>query len=383
MVRAGLGALWVGAIAIAAGPARPCIQWLPTGRDGAGEVRVIGLPRTALGRPSLKGTALAQVLRVYVCSDPCEARAVEALPDLWGHLAIEEGHLVFRPRHTVAPGLTLVGRFDGPVFDRLTGAMGTPSLELRHTFPLSNSDPPAITAVYPSGDTIPENTLRMYVTFSAPMSLRGVDQHVHLMTESGDDIPLAFVDVPGGLWDPLRTRLTLLIHPGRVKRGVALRTSMGPVLIEGSTVRLRIDALARGVNGRRLAAEASHTWLVGPPQHDPIDPSTWDISPPESPRGSLIVSFPHALDQALARRAIVVRSDRDEPVGGEVRLEDGETRLVFTPFEPWRADEAYRLSVDSTLEDTAGNRLGRPFEQRAGAPTLPVPAERRFVVRLH
>ncbi len=42
-------------------------------------------------------------------------------------------------------------------------------------------------------------------------------------------------------------------------------------------------------------------------------------------------------------------------------MEQGETRWTFTPRAPWRPGE-YQLVAAATLEDVAGNRIGRPFE---------------------
>lgn len=48
-------------------------------------------------------------------------------------------------------------------------------------------------------------------------------------------------------------------------------------------------------------------------------------------------------------------------VEGSIQVDRNETRWGFTPQQPWRAGD-YSLSVDTTLEDLAGNRINRPFE---------------------
>lgn len=49
------------------------------------------------------------------------------------------------------------------------------------------------------------------------------------------------------------------------------------------------------------------------------------------------------------------------PVAGDADVRAAETRWVFTPREPWQ-DREYQLAALAALEDTAGNRVGRPFE---------------------
>jgi hypothetical protein len=59
-------------------------------------------------------------------------------------------------------------------------------------------------------------------------------------------------------------------------------------------------------------------------------------------------------------RALGVRRD-DASVEGDVIIDQAETRWTFTPKQPWRGG-AYRLLALDTLEDVAGNQIGRAFE---------------------
>jgi hypothetical protein len=114
---------------------------------------------------------------------------------------------------------------------------------------------PQVTAVFPSGDTLPENALRVYVHFSQPMQARDAHRHVRLEQQDGRLVPLAFVEVQHGLWDPRRMRLTLLFHPGRIKRGVAPGEKLGPPLLAGEGYRLVVDAAMCDASGRPLGRD--------------------------------------------------------------------------------------------------------------------------------
>ncbi len=74
-----------------------------------------------------------------------------------------------------------------------------------------------VTDVYPAGDVIPENLLRMYVQFSGPMGQQGGLDHVVLLDARGREMPDALLPLDTELWNGDRTRFTLLFDPGRVK----------------------------------------------------------------------------------------------------------------------------------------------------------------------
>ena len=48
-------------------------------------------------------------------------------------------------------------------------------------------------------------------------------------------------------------------------------------------------------------------------------------------------------------------------VAGAATVSRNENQWRFTPSAPWKPGD-YNLTVDSALEDLAGNRIGRPFD---------------------
>jgi hypothetical protein len=67
------------------------------------------------------------------------------------------------------------------------------------------------------------------------------------------------------------------------------------------------------------------------------------------------------MDQALAQRLLRVEDESGAPVEGSVLLTDQERRWTFTPGSVWRPGR-YQLIIPTTLEDLAGNNIGKPFE---------------------
>ena len=65
-----------------------------------------------------------------------------------------------------------------------------------------------VAAVYPTGPEVPENHLRLYIVFSAPMGLGSGNAHVRLLDERGDPVADAFLPLDVDLWNADRTRYT-------------------------------------------------------------------------------------------------------------------------------------------------------------------------------
>ena len=87
----------------------------------------------------------------------------------------------------------------------------------------------------------------------------------------------------------------------------------------------------------------------------------------------LVIDFPESLDAALLLRFIDVVDPAGKPVRGKVSLDNEEKRWIFSPDIAWQPGK-YTLEVLSTLEDLAGNKIGRSVDaDRAGqAPQTPV-----------
>ena len=76
--------------------------------------------------------------------------------------------------------------------------------------------------VYPSADRLPENQLKFYLHFSAPMSQGDCYRHIKLLDARGKAVDLPFLELDQELWDPTGTRFTLFFDPWRIKRAISL-----------------------------------------------------------------------------------------------------------------------------------------------------------------
>jgi hypothetical protein len=218
-----------------------------------------------------------------------------------------------------------------------------------------------VRAIYPSGDPIPENQLRMYIEFSAPMGLRSGIEYLQLLDEHGIDVPGPFLPLDYEFWNRDHTRFTVFFDPGRVKKGILPNRQMGRALQAGHSYRLVVRADWRDANGVPLKDAFTRSFRVGPADTQPLNPAEWRIAAPKpGGRSPLVVTFPEPMDRGLLLRALAARRN-GEVLDGDIAIEANETRWTFTPRDPWRAGP-YELLAMSILEDRAGNQIGRAFE---------------------
>lgn len=312
------------------------------------------------------------LLAVYVAG---QGSAQEDHPAMLGAYRIEARGLRFHPRFPLTAGLRYRAVFNP---DRLPNRSGSEQREPDRAGENRKSQPAVLAEfempapamrrttvvehVYPSTNRLPENQLKFYLHFSAPMSRGEAYDRVHLLNGSGEKVDGAFLELGEELWDPEGKRFTLLIDPGRIKRGLKPREDLGPVLEQGNPYTLIVEGDWLDANGNPLTDAYRKEFHVEAPDEEPIDVAAWTIKPaPAGTQKPLTVSFPGPLDHALLERLLTVTDAGGRGVAGAIRVEDGETTWRFTPDLPWKAGR-YEIVVETILEDLAGNSIGRPFE---------------------
>lgn len=283
------------------------------------------------------------------------------LPPMAGAYRVGATALRFEPQFPLEPGLTYRAVFRP---DQLPGgnSAAAPVTSVYQSPRRSVTPATLVSRVYPSADALPENLLKFYVHFTAPMSRGNIYDHIRLRDESGKDVDLPFLEIDEELWDATTTRLTLIIDPGRIKRGVRPLEEIGPALEAGKCYTLAIGREWRDGAGNPLKESFQKSFKVTPPDREPPDPARWKVESPQADsRDPLAVVFPEPMDHALTQRLIRVTGDQGGVVEGIVSLEEQERRWTFTPDNVWRRGR-YQLIIHTTLEDLAGNNIGKPFE---------------------
>jgi hypothetical protein len=273
--------------------------------------------------------------------------------DLLGTHTLADGTLKFEPRFPFQPGVNYraIATVDGR--------------ESTHDFtlPKPKVKPGRVSAIFPSGDKLAENTLRFYIHFSKPMAKGDIYKHVVLRNDTDKKVvELPFLELEEELWTLDQTRVTFLIDPGRIKREVRPRIDLGPTLEDGKTFTLTVSKAWKDADGEPLAAEFRKTFTVGKPDRAAIDPEKWTLKEPKAAgREALTIAFGKPLDSGLAQRLIQVEDAAGQPVKGTIALAKNESEWTFTPTKPWTAGK-YALRIATHLEDPSGNRVGEPFE---------------------
>ncbi len=275
-------------------------------------------------------------------------------PPMLGEYTIDGDRLVFTPMFPLDPGRQYHVSFSPPDAPPIVATVGLPAT---HTTPAT-----VVAQVYPSGDVIPENQLRLYLHFSAPMGMKGGLEYVHLVDDEGKEVVDPFLPLDAEFWNDDRTRYTVFFDPGRQKRGIPVITEMGRSLTEGKSYTLVVDKEWRDGNGLPLKEIYKRTFKVGPPDDRPLDHTAWQIQAPAvGTRAPLTVAFPESLDHGLLLRALGVQGPDGAALGGDITVGPGEVAWSFTPREFWKAG-THHLVAFGMLEDLAGNRIGRAFE---------------------
>ncbi|MCS6852178.1 MAG: hypothetical protein NZ700_13530 [Gemmataceae bacterium] len=300
------------------------------------------------------------VLRLTLL-DPETGR--EGLPVLGVYRRAPEG-LSFTPRHALSPGhryrVTLRRDAQPPVV---------------HEFEVpaaKRGEPATVEAIYPTADVLPANLLKFYVHFSRPMrESREIFDQIRLVDDTGRAVPEPWRRLE--LWSADNRRLTLFIHPGRIKQGVNLREEEGPVLRPNRRYTLEIGAEVLDADGQPLGKLYRKTFRTGPEEHRRPLPQEWRVQAPAAGTcRPLVVEFPRPLDRALLGRCLTVHAADGRPVAGTISVEAAERRWLFVPAQEWQAAE-YHVRIDAVLEDLAGNTPERVFDLDLTQPVGPPP----------
>jgi hypothetical protein len=283
------------------------------------------------------------------------------LPPMLGRYETGQSTVTFTPQFPLASGLKYRATLH---LGRLPGYHGKPALvSSSHTVPALKLKPTTVvTQIYPSADVLPENLLKFYLHFSAPMNGGHIYDHIHLLNSAGKPVELPFLEIDEELWNPEMTRLTLFIDPGRIKREVKPLEDIGPALVAGKTFTLVIDKEWQDGKGAPLKESFRKQFKVSAPDRAALDPKTWQIkSPVAGTTAALTVEFTKSMDHALAQRLIWVTGPDKQRVAGNVTLQNQEQRWSFVPEKTW-ALGSYQLQAMTTIEDLAGNNIGKAFE---------------------
>jgi hypothetical protein len=342
---------------------------LDTTERNATSIEVTGLSRAdlmALSRANLSADEWSALLRVTLRSSTSPP-GDDALA-MAGRYTVE-GSLRFSPSFPFDAGREYDVRFDPSRVSR--AGLSAHAVTATISIPDTNRSPSTrVSAVHPGSDRVPENLLRMYVVFSKPMGQQGGRDHIAFFDDSGREVPDVVVPLDTDLWNTERTRYTVILDPGRVKREIQPNREMGRALHDGAGLTLVVKRDWPDAHGLPLASEFRHRFRIGPAEEHALSTAQWRVAPPAAgTRDPVTVTFPKPLDFGLLQRSLSVRRG-DSSIAGSGRVGPAEIWWQFVPDSEWQRGP-YMLKVEPVLEDVAGNRIGRAFEVLSRGDAVP------------
>ena len=304
-------------------------------------------------------------VRVLLAGDP------SAMPPLLGNYSITDTELRFSSRFPLNRSIDYRVELDSYLIQGVHEKMEVVVARL----PKKPSPTTLVSAVFPSADVLPENLLKFYIHFSAPMSRGEAYKRIHLMHE-GIEVESPFLELGEELWDTEQKRFTVFVHPGRIKKGLKPREDSGTPMTEGQEYTLQVDKEWIDANQQPLGMAWKKKFRVVSPDSKQPDPKQWKITAPVANTNQpLSIALDESLDHAMLERVVSVRDASSTTLAGRVSISKNETQWAFEPTEPWKSGK-YSLVFETAIEDLVGNNLVRPFEtleQEAvgGRPAVP------------
>jgi hypothetical protein len=304
---------------------------------------------------------LASAFRVYV-------EAAGAASPMAGRYEILADRFRFTPRFPFRPGIAYAVALDADCL-LVIGALAcaSPALpDAAFTITAAEHAAARVAAVEPRVDRLPANLLRFHIHFSAPMAQGNVYRHMSVARADGSLVPSPFLNLSLELWDREQKRLTVLLDPGRIKRGVGPNLEAGPPLIEGETYTLRVGPGLRDARGRVLTDAFEKTFVAVAPESERLDPRHWTImTPNRGSREPLRVETAVHIDSGAFGGAIRIVTDKGEKVAGTASPLPDAPAWQFIPDRDWRPGR-YRVVVGAEVEDISGNSVQSAFDAIAG-----------------
>lgn len=209
-------------------------------------------------------------------------------------------------------------------------------------------------SISPQAKVLPANTLRFYIHFPISGEAYFDRDKLWLLDEEDRVVRDSFLILSQELWSCDGRRLTVLMEPRRIKRGLGA----DPALVVGKAYSLVVTALGQTVR---------HTFRVTDPIIEAVNESDWSlVSPIEGSLDPVAVHFDRVMDAALCENEIGVWTSSREFVQTRALLTADGTAMQLIPNHPWRTGE-HRLVLSERLEDVCGNRLGEALDHNVCA----------------
>lgn len=314
--------------------------------DDFSTVSVEGIQTLTRGKGA---TEFSTEFQLFILNDEKTLRPGQSA--ITGTYRKENGALLFEPDYPFLKDKYYRARFN----------LGDEWIE--RTFYIRNTNRPnsEVSQIYPSADELPLNVLKFYIQFTDSMSRGFAYDNIHFLNAAGDTLKEVYLDLEEELWSPDMKRFTLLLDPGRIKRGLKSLEELGYVFAHDQHYSLVVSKNWHDAHDMPMTNAFEKQFVTA----GLYESYQGGLSINTTPRAgtkeplSLLSAFPN--DYALLQRLIHLTDKAGNKLAGEIEIKKHETLWKFTPAEAWK-DERHEVHIATILEDVAGNNLLNPFD---------------------
>lgn len=299
-------------------------------------------PRISIQTERINEPGIVNRVRLYIQNDKGAAKQ---------HVLLQSEHkngiLVFTPVFPLQRGNTYRIQIDwfGREIDRIFNCEPITSLD---TSPLNIE-------TYPITDKIPQNVLQFHLVFSEPM-IRVLDAYekVEIRDSNGKVLPYMWREKSD--WNENGTHLALMVHPGRVKRGISFQGKEHSPFIPGQSYTLVLTSPLRTVSGRTTTTQVLKvfTSVSNDYKLPKIVSKGFDSS-----KLGYYVQFNEAMDFGTVVNGLHLKK-HGEYLKLMPESEDDHTWIFITK----NTIPSSQMHVEEIVSDLSANRLHRLFEEK-------------------
>lgn len=221
--------------------------------------------------------------------------------------------------------------------------------------------------VFPEADLLPANLLRFHLRFEQVLDEFNVNEDLRLIEFDGTTervVENPFLDLNEGLWSANGLTLTVLLHPGRIKSGLASHKFLGPALRE----EYRYELQARGNQEANRVVGKLGEWfplkrfVTCNPINERIDLDNVTLCATHYvDRSMLSIQVGRVCDRLATENSLALVYNDKSVVDFDVFTDGTDTSIALSlpdGLQPGR----YTIHFASDFEDACGNRFSEAFE---------------------
>ncbi len=223
----------------------------------------------------------------------------------------------------------------------------------------------SIKEFYPVGSSIPENHLTFYAFFTSPIEIkRDSLLYVNLLNTDGvkqSNVWTSFLLPPR---KNIQNYLPIMIHPGRVKRGISLKGKIRKTAIrkdEEYTVTINKEGF-HDIFYRKLASDYQKTYKVTAPDYEIPHFLPQSSIVPKSSNDPLVLVFSESMDYFSIVDGIYIHPQNlpQEKTKVAVTHDKNDSRWKFTAL--WKKGVVYTVVITTRVSDLSHNNIRNRFE---------------------